>query len=233
MGGGGSALAMIQSIRENMALLGKRRAYFKAKAELTKASEKLKITYQKATPEQLRLVRKRLKKQRLINRIKSTIIIFIFSPIIIYGCYLLWPAIDAEIPDTEGQIFNKYYANLNKGDDYFKKGYKDYAEEMYSRADKLMPNTAAIDIRMALIYSFSCLHDTTGCNTASWRINDLYIQDKKNKLIHQLNAIHIRAYNITHPNDTVAIKFPNLVGETIHNKFMANRKKQPKVLVEQ
>lgn len=58
---GGSVAAMIATIRNNRAVLGKRRAYFKSKSDLLKASEKLKITHHKATEEELLLVRKRLK----------------------------------------------------------------------------------------------------------------------------------------------------------------------------
>ena len=57
MGGGGSALAMIQSIKANKMLLGKRYTYFDAKKDYIRGTNGLKFSGRKATKEELKQVK--------------------------------------------------------------------------------------------------------------------------------------------------------------------------------
>lgn len=219
MGGSGSALAMIQSIRDNKSLVGRRRAYFKAKVEAQQAAEKLNITYQKATPEQLRLIRATLKKQRFITRIRMSIVLLIVSPLIWYVALFMWSAIKEEIPKTEGQILMEYYAQISIGDSLLSVGQFENAIILYRRADKLKGDTYVVDYRKSLASTYRCLLLNKSCGSASGMINELYLQDTTNMKVHQLNRLLVNAYNLNNPGDKFVNKESNPGRRSIFEDF--------------
>jgi hypothetical protein len=201
MGGSGSALAMIQSIRNNRMLLGRRRAYFKTKVEAQQAAEKLNITYQKATREQLRLIRKKLKKQRLYKWFKVFVLLLLLSPLIGYVAVNIGGAIAEELPKTDAQLVGLYYADLKKGDDYFRKKQFNNAITMYLRADKIIKETSAINYRIAITSTYTCLLYNERCGNANWAIKDLYEQDTTDVKAIKLNELLVTAYYHNNPED--------------------------------
>ena len=173
MSWGGSVAAMIATIKNNRAILGNRRAYFKAKAKLTMASEKLKINFHQATKEELRAVREKVRKQNLIDRLKALIILFIISPFIVFCCYKFWPVIEAELPVNEGKLLMKYYENIKEGDRYLKNMQFDNAIIMYERADEILSKTEVGNYRFALAYTYQCIYQNKGCKDIDWYIHSI------------------------------------------------------------
>tara|TARA_B100000809_G_scaffold62501_1_gene59274 strand:+ start:2556 stop:3227 length:672 start_codon:yes stop_codon:yes gene_type:complete len=223
MGGSGSALAMIQSIKDNRALLGRRRSYFKAKIEAQQAAEKLNITYGKATPEQLRLIRRKLKKQRFFLRFRVFVLLLLLSPFFGYMVLNMWEIIEEEIPRTEGQVLIEYYSKIKKGDEYFKKKQIDFAMEMYRHADRLRRETYVVDYRQALASTYKCLLYNKGCGSASGQINYLYRNDSTNMDVIKLNRLLVNAYNFNNQESLVSIEIPNKVEWSIYDKFIDNQ----------
>ncbi|MCF8295952.1 MAG: hypothetical protein K9J13_00285 [Saprospiraceae bacterium] len=78
MGGEGSMLAMIQSLRNNKKILRQRRFFNKDKDELRYSSKKINSKYKlKATKDELYTIKTQLEKERKHNVIKTLIALII------------------------------------------------------------------------------------------------------------------------------------------------------------
>ncbi len=60
-GGAGHMLQMVQQLRANRALLGKRKSFKDLREDYLKYAKRIHIDYKKASPEQLKLVRAQIK----------------------------------------------------------------------------------------------------------------------------------------------------------------------------
>jgi len=200
---GGSVASMIATIRNNRAILGSRKSHFKRKIELIKASEKLKINYQKATPEEILLVRLKLKKQRFFNRIKTLVVILLLSPIIWFVASNLWSAIKEELPKTEREIFTEYYSNIKIGDEYLQKKQFKNAVIFYRKAKDVKENTFSINLRLALASTYDCFLNNDNCGHAAYKIDIIYLQDSTNAKVFKLHELLLKGHAINNPNDSV------------------------------
>ena len=216
---GGSAASMIAIIKNNKAILGSRKSHFKRKSELIKASEKLKINYQKASPEELRLVRLKLKRQRFFNRIKTLAIIVLLSPILWFVFSNLWSAIKEKIPKTEREIFTEYYSNIKIGDDYLQKKQFRNAVTFYRRAQKVKGSTFLIDLRLGLASTYECFLKNENCGHAASKIDRIQMQDSTNAEGIKLRKLLFKGYTINNPKDSFIYSTNKRNEDNIFNTF--------------
>ena len=199
---GGHVAAMVASIRNNKALLGKRRSYFKNKIELQKVSDKMKISYPDATPEDMRRVKAKLKKQRIIKRLITLTVLVLLSPVFYYVGKNVVSVIAEEIPYTDAQLVGMYYDEIKLGDDYLRKNDYESAIIIYWRAADIK-YTEDVDYRLALAYTYKCLIVNEDCGEASWHLKRLYRHDKKDKAAKELRKLLVNTYNLNNPNDSI------------------------------
>tara|TARA_R110001592_G_scaffold54652_2_gene167249 strand:- start:3182 stop:3841 length:660 start_codon:yes stop_codon:yes gene_type:complete len=216
MGWGGSVSAMIQSLKNNKELLGSKREYHRTKVKVLQSAEKLKIKYKEATPLELKLVREKVKKQRLINKLKTIIVILALSPLIFIVGRSCWNVIKEEIPKSEDQILMDFYSEIKKGDFYLKKNQYDKAKTFYWNADHIKRNTEAINIREAFIEVSFCFHNNENCFYAKKLLKNL--KYKNNSKVKKLNSLLTKAYSINNNGDTI-IKRREYKNDSIFDEF--------------
>ncbi|MBL4668600.1 MAG: hypothetical protein JKY30_04995 [Flavobacteriales bacterium] len=174
---GGSALAMIQSLKANKLLLGKRYTYFDAKKEYLIAAKGLKISNQKATPEQIRNIKELIRKQKRVAGIRLTIALSIIFPLIIFGAYKFSGLFKNEM--THQQIvvkeksIEKYKFHINDGDAMLNKGKWNNAIFQYTQASEILPNEYDAQYRLALAYTYKCKYTNNACGKSDSLVNRL------------------------------------------------------------
>jgi hypothetical protein len=188
MSWGGSVAAMIQSLKNNKALLGKRYTYFDAKKDYLRATHGMKITYQKATKEELRFVREKIKKQKRLDRIRVIIVLSIICPLLIYGTYKITTSFDEEIKEQKiirkKKDIEKYQFHINDGDYMISKGKWNNAIFQYTRASEIFPNEYDVQYRLTLAYTYKCQYTNEECTKSDSLVNRLltyYPNDEKVK----------------------------------------------------
>ncbi len=201
MGWGGSVSAMIQSLRNNKELLGKKK-YHKSKVKALQASEKLKISYSKATSKELQLVREKIKKDQRLNRIKTILVLVLLSPFIGFVFYNLWLAIKEEIPKTKDQLIMEFYHNIKEGDTFFKKKQFDNAVIFYESAEEIFPNSSTIRIRMGMVSTMECLYENENCGHAAWVVRKFENIDSTQTDMLKLKELLIKGYKLNNSEDT-------------------------------
>jgi tetratricopeptide (TPR) repeat protein len=196
MGWGGSVSAMIASLRSNKELLNKKKPYFNKKAGLTGSKNEF-VDYEKATPEELNLIKRKLQVLKNQNRIKTLIVLIILSPFIFFVGKHMWLAIEEELPPNKGKITMQFYSEIKLGDEYFKKGQIDNAIIMYERADELVKRTYLASLRLAIAYSHQCLKRNEMCSDANWNVKYLYSNHREDSTVLKINSIYekITKYN--------------------------------------
>ena len=171
---GGHVAAMVASMKNNNALKRQRRSYFDNKIALEDVSDKMKIPLRKATPEQLRLIRAKLMKQRFYTRLRVFVVLLILSPFVWMVFVNMWGVVKEEIPKSEIDILIEYYDDIKKGDDYFNRKQFDNARTLYDRADYLIPNSLEVRYRKALASTAECFYSNQNCGHASWLLKELH-----------------------------------------------------------
>lgn len=192
MGWGGSAMAMIQSIKNNKALLGKRYTYFDTKKEYLRAAKGLKISYQKATKEELRQVRVKIRKQKKAERVRVIIVLCIILPLIILGVNKSIGLFAEEVTKEEVVIkekdIKKYQFHIDDGDYMISKGKWNNAIFQYTRASEIFPNEYDVQYRLALAYTYKCQHTNEGCERGDSLVNRLLTHFPDNKKVKGLRV---------------------------------------------
>jgi len=178
-------MAMIIRYRNNMNLLrttrfGKTRNKFRdaKKAYIRAASGKLEL--KKATPEQLRAIRKKLRTQKGNNRIVFIGLLIIFVPIISFGIYNMISSAnrdnlriikaDAALKKSNSEKVSSY---LNTGDSLYMLNDWRGAYYAYFQAGNIQPNKYDIAYRLALAKTGECVHKRIGCKEAEERLKVL------------------------------------------------------------
>lgn len=205
MGWGGSVSAMIQSLKNNKELLGSKREYHRTKVKVLQSSEKLKIKYKEATPEQLRTVRAKVKQERLFNKLKTVIVILVLSPLIFIVGRSCWNVIKEEIPKSEGQILMDFYSEIKIGDNFFMKNKFEKAVVFYESAEVINPHSKEVKIRMGIVSTIECLYENENCGHAAWIVNFLEKRDSLGVNVLKLKKLLFDAYELNNPNDTAII----------------------------
>lgn len=84
MGGEGSILAMIQSLKANKALLKRKKSFhYKNEFHSAELNEKNKLEFRKISEEELQILRKKYRKDRIKETLKSTIVFLILLGIVV------------------------------------------------------------------------------------------------------------------------------------------------------
>jgi len=128
MPGGGSVLAMIQSLRNNKNLLRKRglfnreRSIYERKKEYYRAG-KTKLDFKTVSKEELLIIRKRIIKQRKLELLKNWIIVVSVGLLFAFGTYKTLSYFQKVKSNTEvvekielKKNFDNYYYFINDGD---------------------------------------------------------------------------------------------------------------------
>lgn len=167
MSWGGSVAAMIQSLKANKALLGKRYTYFDAKKDYLRATKGMKITYQKATKEELRQVKEKIRKQKKTERRRVTIVLCLMAPLIIFGTIkatgLFTKDVTKEKVVIKKEDVKKYQYHIKEGDYRISKAEWNNAIFQYSRASEIFPKEYDVQYRLALAYTYKCQHTNEEC----------------------------------------------------------------------
>jgi len=173
MGGFGSAQSMNTVMKNNRALLGKRKSFFRSKKDYITTKNKYdKISgeffdYKIASPELLEEIRKKFiykrKKSAVIHILLFLFIVFL-SSILTYKLYLseknsIKP-ITNQIPNG---ILNEFNLIIKDADEWMDIGNFENAIIQYTRASKLIPNQFDIEYRICLSYSYLCRYDQLEC----------------------------------------------------------------------
>ncbi|MGB0888579.1 MAG: hypothetical protein ACPGSL_10685 [Vicingaceae bacterium] len=177
MSWGGSVAAMIQSLKNNKALLGKRYTYFDAKKDYLIAYKGLEISNRRATPEQLKAIKALIRKQKKAERLRVTIALCIISPFIIFGTYKFIKSLDSEVAQHEVVVkkknVDKYLFHIDDGDYMLSKGKWNNAIFQYTRASEIFPNEYDAQYRLALAYSYKCKYTGDACGRSDSLVNRL------------------------------------------------------------
>lgn len=190
---GGSVAAMISTLKNNRALLTKRDRYFRAKTNYLKTSNDLKITYRKATKEELRQVKEKLRVQKKSDKLKTVIFIIVFIPLISFSIYYSLNFFENKMNEKQVIIkkkdINKYLFYINDGDKMFEDKKWNNAIYQYSNALEIFPNEFDVQYRLAQAYTYKCQHTNEDCFKSDSLINRLTKYFPENKQLQDLKKV--------------------------------------------
>ncbi len=191
MAGGGSIAGMIISLRNNSQMLRrksmfkKESTYLNTKKEYYKASAG-KVELKKATPHQLREVRRTVLENRKKDQRNFILAFFvalvIISFIVKFGYDLLSQGSIYPYPSySKSDMFNNslekkesdYLYFINDGDRYIRDKHWHNAIFQYSEALKLFPKEFDVNYRLSLAYIYSCSYEGKNCEAASYTLEKL------------------------------------------------------------
>ena len=177
MGGGGSALAMIHSLKANKMLLGKRYTYFDAKKDYLRAVKGLKISDRKATKEELRQVKVKIRKQKRAERTRVIVVLCFIIPFLIYGTSLSIGLFAEEVTKDEVYVkekdIKKYQFYIDDGDYMISKAEWNNAIFQYTRASEIFPKEYDVQHRLALAYTYKCQYTGEDCSKGDSLVTNL------------------------------------------------------------
>ncbi len=180
LGAGGSIQGMINSLKANKALLKRntkftrKQKYFDYKLEYLKASEGI-VELKKASPEQLKQIRRKLFKQRKERRRKFIIGYVISIPIVVlvfFSCYKVISELNQVSPyliketsaiELAKQKTDKFNFYMTDGESWLKKNKWHNATFQYKRAVELFPNNFNANYKLAIAYSYQCKYEGRNC----------------------------------------------------------------------
>ena len=175
MPGGGSILAMIQSLRNNKNLLRKRglfnreRSFFDRKKEYHRAGN-AKLDFKKVSKEDLQIIRKRIIKQRKVKLIKNWSITIIFFSVLGFGVLKMIGAFDVDqtkIKNTDRLDLVINYEDYNffiaEGDRWMRLKHWDNAIYQFKKAVELLPIDYDANFKLATAYSNKCQPNHEDC----------------------------------------------------------------------
>ena len=190
---GGSVAAMITTLKNNRSLTTKRAPFLKSKQQYLKASSALKINCQNATKEELENIRKKLKQQQRIARIKTLVVLLLLSPLIFYGVYqfiILDKAPEASVEFLEYQAkFDKYNYCIMTGDRMTNLREWDNAAFYYLSAHEIFPNKYEVNYLVSLAYAHKCIHDNELCLEADSIVSQLLLKEPYNYRLKEIKNV--------------------------------------------
>jgi len=190
---GGSVAAMIATLKNNKMMLGERYTYFDAKKSYLRATKGMKITYRKATKEELALVRKKIKQQRKQAQIVAVVILSMVIPIVFFGAYKFIVSLN-ESHKLNEQIITKehtkkYQFFISDGDLMFQKRKWNNAIFQYTRALEVFPNEFDAQYRLAQAYTYKCQLENEGCFKADSLVDRLITHFPNDENIKKLKTV--------------------------------------------
>lgn len=175
-GAGGSILAMILSLKNNKALMPKRKSFKELREVYKSAGEHHELKYKKGDPQYIKTLRNQLIKEQRFWFIKRISIISVSLIVVIALFYIpLFVLTYDGIPIyQEKSMYEKqkkekreaYEMFINYGDQHFR--FKEYtlAIRNHQSAVKSSPNKLLTKYNLAIIYYYACLDSSIYCNEA-------------------------------------------------------------------
>lgn len=176
MGGFGSAQSMNTIMKNNRALIGKRKSMFSSKKEYIGTSNQQEqeefVDYKTASPELIEEIRNNLlneKKKSFKVSVLFFLFIFVFSIAITFYYYSNVIKADenqktAKIESFKLSKTHKNYLLLIKdGDEWMETGNFENAIFRYKSAAKLIPNQFDVEYRICLGYAYLCRYENLEC----------------------------------------------------------------------
>lgn len=203
-GGFGSITHMIVTLRNNRNLLPAKKGYFKKKNFGSAKNEYLHAAggvfdIKKASPEELKKLRKKIIKKRKSEARRFTIILCVGLPLIVLGLYFTFNNFSFGFPklqqsekaDIQKSKEEKYLFYIKDGDAWLAKRAYYNAVFQYKKAQQLFPNDFEVNYRIALGYSYRCQYDFEDCGVGKELIDKLEKQFPTNEKIKDVKAIFV------------------------------------------
>jgi tetratricopeptide (TPR) repeat protein len=177
MPGGGSILAMIQSLRNNKNLLRKRGLFNRARSIYDRRKEyyragKAKLDFKTVSKKELLIIRKRIIKQRKLDALKNWIIAISIGLVFGFGTYKSIAYYQKNKSGTEivkeidlREKLRNYYFFISDGDLWIKKRHWDNAIFQYKKALELFPDDYSTLYKLALAYNYNCSNENEDCDS--------------------------------------------------------------------
>jgi tetratricopeptide (TPR) repeat protein len=177
MGGGGMAQAMINSLRQNKNLLGKRKTIY------TRKKDKIKPRSKKINIPELNLIQKRAiqaaqKKEQLFAKKKAlkTLTLVIGLIIILFVVIANIPFQSKILPEskpikTEINTVYDFNKNMNMGLAHMQIKQWFFAIGYFEKAITINPNNKELQYQLALAYCSLCFYENKACKAAHLVLN--------------------------------------------------------------
>jgi hypothetical protein len=175
-GAGGSILAMILSLKNNKAILPRRKSFKEIREIYNTSARNLPNLEKKSDPEflnslRIKLIRKR--KKEITRRIVIIIISIFLSILLVLGGFWIFTYI--EVPKYDNSLkytnfrkekYEAYKMFVYYGDYHF--GHKAYSKAIYNYelALAVSPFKTRTKFNLTMIYSFACLDSSIYCKQA-------------------------------------------------------------------
>jgi hypothetical protein len=176
MGGFGSVQSMNTIMKNNRALLGKRKSMFTSKKEyIGHANEKELeefIDYKSASPELLEEIRTKLKKEKKAS-LRLSIFLFLFLVIVALWFTFYLFGNDTKIEKSRQIVKNEVFQDsiskiiifyIEDGDEWLNQGKFENALFQYKKALELDSTNLSVEYRVCLAYSYLCRYDNLMCH---------------------------------------------------------------------
>lgn len=189
-GGGGFMQAMINSLKDNKNLIGKRSSFAERRKEYLTSYSKLKITNKKATREEIMEVKNKILLQRKAARNKSIIVLAVTVPLIVFTFFYLFK--DDKTSTQQNHLTNnhkqieKYNFHIADGDKMIEQKKWNNAIFQYTRALEIFPKELDAQYRLALAYSYKCINTYEDCKKADSLVDILHQKHTNNIQIKEL-----------------------------------------------
>ncbi len=176
MGGFGSIQSMNTIMKNNRALLGKRKSMFSSRKEYISSLDEKKPTefvdHITASPELLKEIRNKLLNEKKVSfRLSLMLFLLIVTPVIGLTFYFFT---HAEKTENSQQIVQSellqntktkkdFLLLIKDGDEWMETGHFENALFRYKSAAKLIPNQFDVQYRICLGYAYLCRYENINC----------------------------------------------------------------------
>lgn len=175
MGFGGSAQAMINIIKNNRAMLGEKKSFFKSKKDYYASNsvdenQDVFVDHLQATPALLEDIRAKLQRERkMMFRINLIIFIILLLLAVFSVTYFFGGQEEIEVKskkmvikveDTRVKDFVFY---IDDGDEWMEQGKFENGLFQYKKAAELAPSNYNVQYRISLAYAYLCRYDNIDC----------------------------------------------------------------------
>lgn len=207
MGGGGAIQDMINSVRNNRALLrkttifeGPKHNYAYAKALYEKKKRLLK--FKDATPEQLAIIREEIKQDQKRKTLKAITASLLLVALIFLGVsigvmeYRKQRNLETLKKEaiTEEAHLRQFVLFSEKADHLYKKQDWDKAAYTYRLALNLKPNHYQTELKLARVLYFNCLYKGKDCFNAMDLTDKLLNQHPNNPVLQKMKVRFDRGF---------------------------------------
>ena len=177
-GAGGSILAMILSLKNNKAILPRRKSFREIREIYSSSTSNHKLFNKKSDPEFLKVLRGQLIKERKLEITKRILLIcfsivvavaLFYIPFILisnFGQTVSQKSVESSTINKKNEKYKAYEMFVNYGDHHFE--HKEYNEAIlnYKSALELSTNKKQTYNKLAIIYYYACLDGNIYCHEA-------------------------------------------------------------------